>query len=99
MKYSSNTKTNAVLNAIEEQLKHIHDTEEESLHEIKHYMQGFPREIDYNLYQYGNVLIYDYDIRQMYLQAGYKAEKWSADKLRKAYKRQVGYVARQLTAN
>lgn len=99
MKYSINPKTNAVLNDIEEQLLSIHDTEEDSIKEIFHYAKEFPREIDYNLYQYGNVLIWDYNIRQMYLNAGYKAEKWSAETLRSAYKRQLRYVADCIMSN
>lgn len=99
MKYSINPKTNAVLNDIEEQLLSIHNNKEDSIKEIFHYAKEFPREVDYNLYQYGNVLIYYYDIRQMYLKAGYKAEKWSCDKLVSAYQRQLRYVANCIMSN
>ena len=97
MKYSTNKKLNAILNSIETMLLHILDTEEESLNEIRHYMKGYPYEEDYNIYQSGTAEFRTWEIRQMYLQAGYKAEKWSFKQLEEAYKRQIGYVARQLT--
>lgn len=58
-------------------------------------MKEFPREIDYNLYQYGNVLMYNDDIRDLY--SDYSSLKNASDsKLVEIYKRQVGYVARNL---
>lgn len=97
MKYSINPKLNAVLNAIEERLLQIADTREESLEEVKHYMEGYPMETDYSLYQSGTTLFYTSDIRQLYIDAGYKAKDWSYDKLIDTYKRQIGYVAREIT--
>lgn len=97
MKYSTNKKLNAVLNSIEQNLLQILDSKEESLAEIKHYMQGYPEEIDYSLYQSGTTLFYTSDIRQLYIDAGYKAQDWSYNKLIETYQRQIGYVARQLT--
>lgn len=95
--YSKNKKLNAVLQDIEDSLLSICDSEQESKREIERYMNNFPYEIDYNLYQYGNVLIYYYDIRKLYKDCGYKsAESWSNEKLVEIYKRQVGYVARCL---
>ena len=89
-KYSSNKKTNAVLNCIEQQLQDL------GIEEIKHYKQEFPNELDYNLVQYGCLLVYYEDIRQMYITAGYKAENWSNEKLWQSYKRQVRYIVNQL---
>lgn len=58
-------------------------------------MREFPRERDYNLYQYGNVLIYNDEIRDLY--SDYASLKNASDnKLVEIYKRQVGAVARQL---
>lgn len=96
-KYSKNKKLNGVLNDIREQLLSIHDTEDESRKEIAHYKRGFPREVDFNLAQYGNLLIYYSDIRAMYERNGYKSmSRMSDDQLWDTYKRQVGYVARNL---
>lgn len=93
--FSSNKKLENVLSQIKEQLLSIHDTPEESIDEVKHYMREFPRERDYNLYQYGNVLIYNDEIRDLY--SDYASLKnASDDKLIEIYKRQVGAVARQL---
>ena len=33
-----------------------------SLNDFKRYLSNFPREIDYNIYQYGNLDVYDYDL-------------------------------------
>lgn len=96
-KYSKNKKLNGVLNEIREDLLSIHDTEAESLKEIAHYKREFPKEIDFNLVQYGNMLIYYYDIRAMYARHGYKSmDRMSDDQVWETYKRQVGYVARNL---
>lgn len=97
-KYSKNAKLNKVLNEIKDQLLSIHDTENESLNEIKSYVDfyGFdPDNLDYFIYQYGNVLIYNYEIRDLYKE--YKSlASASIEKLIDIYKRQVGYMAREL---
>lgn len=93
MKYSKNTKLNTVLNQIENQLTYL------ELPEIARYMKDFPNEPDYNLAQYGNMLFYYSEIRKMYINAGYKTfenNKISDSKMWEIYKRQVGYVARQI---
>lgn len=93
MKYSKNVKLNTVLNEIEEQLNCL------ELSEIARYIREFPDEPDYNIAQYGNTLIYYYEIRNMYTSAGYKSfmeNKISNSKMWEIYKRQVGYVAREL---
>lgn len=93
MKYSKNVKLNTVLNQIEDDLKWL------ELPEIARYMKDFPNEPDYNLAQYGNMLVYYWEIRKMYINAGYKTfenNKISDSKMWEIYKRQVGYVARQI---
>lgn len=96
-KYSNNKKLNGVLNEIREDLLSIHDTEAESRKEIVHYRCEFPNEIDFNLVQYGNMLIYYYDIRAMYARHGYKSmDRMSDAQVWETYKRQVGYVARTI---
>ena len=90
-KYSKNKKLNEVLTRIEEQLLEL------GLDEVKHYVEEFRHESDYNIAQYGNLLVYYYDVRQMYKDCGYVSlEKMSDEKVWEIYKRQVGYIARQL---
>jgi hypothetical protein len=93
MKYSKNVKLNTVLNQIEEHLNYL------ELSEIARYMKEYSNEPDYNIAQYGNMLVYYWDIRKMYINAGYKTfenNKISDSKMWEIYKRQVGYVARQI---
>lgn len=93
MKYSKNVKLNKSLNQIEDDLKWL------ELTEIARYMQDYPNESDYNIVQYGNMLVYYWEIRKMYINAGYKTfenNKISDSKMWEIYKRQVGYVARQI---
>lgn len=97
-KYSKNAKLNAVLNDIEEQLLNMCDTEAESLEAIGHYMwlynKGFS---DYNIAQHGNLLYFCSDVYDMYRKAGYKStDGFTFDRIWETYKRQVGYVARDL---
>ena len=89
MKYSKNKKLNGVLKEIEEQLLEL------GLDEVKHYYDEFKHETDYNIAQYGNLLIYYYDVQEMYQRNGYKT-KFSDNKIWEIYKNQVGYVTRQL---
>lgn len=93
MKYSKNVKLNKVLNQIENDLRYF------EISEIARYMKDFPYEPDYNFVQYGNMPIYYWEIRQMYIKAGYKSfegNRISDNKMLEIYKRQVGYVARQI---
>ena len=89
MKFSKNKKLNGVLQEIEQQLLDL------GLEEVKHYYDEFRYEIDYNIAQYGNLLIYYVDVQEMYQRNGYKT-KFSANRAWEIYKRQVGYVAKQL---
>ena len=86
-KFSKNKKLNYVLNDIYSDLVKM------GKDELKRYMQYFPNEIDYNIYQYGNIRIYYSDIKELY--KNYKCLKnASIEKLINIYKRQVGYMAR-----
>lgn len=99
-KWSKNAKTNAVLSEIADDLLNICDTESESLEGIRRYMREFPREIDYNLAQYGNMLVYYGQVREMYKRAGYKSvDRLSDTDLWETYRRQVGYIARAIVKN
>lgn len=93
MKYSKNTKLNTVLNQIEGNLLQF------GKDKIKRYMEEFPNEPDYSIADYGNMLVYYWEIRKMYINVGYKTfenNKISDFKMWEIYKRQVGYVARQI---
>lgn len=88
-KLSKNAKLNNVLNSIYDDLMEL------GIEEVKRYYNEFKYETDYNLYQYGNVLIYNDDIRELYNE--YKSlKKASMDKIIEIYKRQVGYIARMM---
>lgn len=91
--YSKNKKLNNLLLDIEEDLKEL------GIEEVKHYMEEFPNEIDYNIAQYGNLLVYYSQVRDFYKRHDYKCiDKMSDTKLWETYKRQVGYVARHLNS-
>ena len=90
-KFSKNVKLNKVLMGIYEDLKEL------GVEEVRRYRDEFKHEPDYNIAQYGNMLIYFYDIREFYKNAGYKSmDKMSDSKVWNIYKRQVGYVARKM---
>ena len=94
MKFSVNPKLNKVLNSIAEDLKTM------GLDEVKRYYNEFKRESDYNIAQYGNLLVYYNDIYKFYCECGYKStDKFSTEKIWETYKRQVGFVARELLKN
>ena len=91
MEYSKNNKLNKALKAIEADLLEL------GLDEVKRYYNNFKREADYNIAQYGNVLVYYSDIYDFYKNCGYKStDKMSTDKIWNLYKKQVGYVTRCL---
>ena len=88
-KFSKNVKLNAVLNGIYEDLQEL------GVNEVRRYKEEFKHETDYNIAQYGNMLVYYY--REMYKNAGYKSfDNMSDSKMWEIYKRQVGYMARML---
>lgn len=86
-KFSKNKKLNYVLNDIYSYLLDM------GKDDIKRYMNAFPDKTDYNIYSFGNMRVYDDEIRELY--KNYKCLKnASIDKLIDIYKRQVGYMAR-----
>ena len=92
-KYSKNKKLNSVLNEIHTQLLEL------GLEEVKHYYNEFKYESDYNIAQYGSLLVYYVDVREMYTNCGYKSlDKISDAKVWEIYKRQIGYVVRDMKA-
>ena len=99
IKFSKNAKLNNALSGIYEQLKDF-DTDTEtgkSTGEIKRYYKEFKNsgEKDYNIAQYGNLLVYYSDIYKFYANCGYKTtSKFSESKIWDLYLRQVGYIVR-----
>ena len=90
-KFSRNVKLNKALTEIESDLLDL------GINEVKRYYDTFKNEVDYNIAQYGNMLIYYNDIYDFYRECGYKStDKMTTDKIWDLYKNQVGYVARCL---
>ena len=91
-KFSKNKKLNYVLNFIKE------DLEELGHEEVKRYIKEFyGKEPDFNLAQYGNMLVYFDDVRKLYKKAGYKTvDRFSDGKIWSVYLRQVGWVAQHM---
>lgn len=93
-KYSVNPKLNKALNSIEADLLDM------GLDEVKRYYKEFKNELDYNIAQYGNLLVYYDDIYKFYRDCGYKStDKMTPAAIWETYKRQVGYVTRELMKN
>ena len=61
VKFSKNKKLNYILNDIYNYLMKM------GKNEIKRYMHDFPNEMDYNIYQYGNMRVYNDEIRILYM--------------------------------
>lgn len=89
--FSKNKKLETVLQGIKSDLL------EYGLEEVKRYYKEFPKEPDYNVAQYGNLLVYYCDIFAFYRNAGYKTtDKFSSEKIWNIYLKQVGFVVRSL---
>ena len=89
--FSKNKKLNGVLNDILESLQEL------GIEEVARYYKEFNNEKDYNIVQYGNLLMYYDDIRELYRRNGYTSlDKMSDNRIWDIYRRQVGYVARTL---
>ena len=90
-KYSKNVKLNKALMEIENSLLEL------GIDEVKRYYNTFKNEVDFNIAQYGNMLIYYDDVYNFYRECGYKStDKMTTNKIWDLYKRQVGYVVRCL---
>lgn len=91
IKFSKNKKLNGVLNDIYNSLEGL------GFDEVKHYYNNFKGQniSDYNIAQYGNLLIYYNDVRKLYVKNGYKSiKKFSDTKIWEIYKGQVGFITR-----
>ena len=90
-KYSKNNKLNKVLTRIEEDLLEL------GLDEVRRYYKEFKHELDYNIAQYGNLLIYYGQVYDFYRECGYiSTDKLSEDKIWNLYKRHIRHVTRKL---
>ena len=96
-RFSTNPKYNATMCEIYDDLLTMCDTETESRREIARYRKEFPRELGYNLAQYGNMLIYFDDVRAMFSRCGYSVNtlrRLSDSRLWDIYLARVGAVVR-----
>lgn len=98
-RYSINPKLNALLQGIEDDLMSMEDTPEVCINEMKRYKREFPHEPDYNLAQYGRLLVSAYQVRQFSQSCGYAPDKRSDDKVWLTYLQQVGAVVRTILKN
>ena len=90
-KYSKNVKLNKALTEIESDLLEL------GINEVKRYYNTFKNEVDYNIAQYGNMLIWYNEIYDFYRSCGYKTtDKMTTDKIWELYKNQVGYVDKRI---
>ena len=98
VRFSTNSKYNSTCVEILAQLTEMYDTEQESRNEIARYRREFPKEPDYNLAQYGNLLIYYYQVREMFRKCGYSEKtlkRVSDSRLWEMYLYRVGEVVRK----
>lgn len=80
-KISINKKRNYILNDIYDYITDTYDY----ISELIRYKTEFPKEPDYNYVQYANMVIYDSDIRELYIFYGYSVSKLSKQKLWNKY--------------
>lgn len=100
-KISRNSRRNALLNSICDDILAKYENYNEGhsglLRELKRYYADFRRELDYNYAQYGNLLIYHTDVRELYKKCGYSAssiDKLTDNQLWRYYLAAVGEVVR-----
>lgn len=75
-------KNRKLIDYIKEYLLDNWENEEVSIAEIRRYKENFRKEAGYNLYAYGCILPYYYQIRELYESLGYKTVKsWSNSRL------------------
>lgn len=90
IKLSKNKKLNKVLLDILIDLVELDEYGE--LNEVERYRKNFPNEIDYNIFQYGNMRVYWSEIFDLYKDYN-SLKNASAEKLESIYKRQIRYIA------
>lgn len=63
-----------LVKAIKEYILDSKDSKEEAIAEVKRYKKEFPMVLDYNWYEYGNILPYYSQIRSFYNENGFYPE-------------------------
>ena len=104
MKYSKNRKLICLLYCIESSIinafSYYADGREKGrgiIDNIECYKKTFPKELDYNVAQHANLLIYFSDVYELYKNCGYKiTEKFSSSKIWETYRRHVGHVCNEI---
>ena len=86
----------AILEIVKESLLEWCENEEESLSEVRRYMDEFPKEPDYNIVQHGNLLVYYNDIRLFYNRNNYDVTDMNDEEVWEMYKMHVGKSVKQL---
>lgn len=84
-KYSSNKKLElAFKNVFQSIIEKYYDydsywyeNKDQFINELKRYKNDFKNELDYNYYQYWNLLIYNHDINKLFLDSWYKRLYWN----------------------
>ena len=84
-------KRKKLYNEIKEELNYSLD-----INEIKRYKKTFYNEPDYNIAQYGNLLISYYEVRELYNTVGLDTTNLDDDKVWENYKKDVGIVVRKI---
>lgn len=73
MRFSINNKTNTILTEIVNNIIYTFDEDYDTIiSELNRYKTEFPFEIDYNVVQYENLLVYYDDIKKLFISCGYK---------------------------
>lgn len=99
MKYSNNPKLQRYLQSIEDDLMSMEAVPEKSIRVMLHYKESFPKEPDYNIAQYGRLLVSPCQIRRRMAECGYSeksAARRSDDDIWSKYLQQVGSVTRTI---
>ena len=97
MKYSVNKKLATLLNMIETEIFERYDNEADVIAELKNYCTFHHNEPDYSFAQYGCARVYYEDVYSLYREAGYTStDKYTESHLWETYRRQVGYVIREI---
>lgn len=95
--YSTNPKAEAFFRSCVDDLLTIYpDNRKESLLQCEDYYVNFPGAADYNIAQFGNVLIYYDDVREVMRACGYKVGRYTDSQIWDYYRRMIGAACRWL---
>ena len=87
-----------LFNELKDDLLSICETEEESIDFIKDYVNEYPYSTDFNIVQYGNILGYFGQVRDMYSKhmSAEELNNLSDTDLWDIYKKDIGYVVKKI---